>query len=71
MMVMPLFGPRGPGTFQKQKSNEELDERVTGEANAVAAVAQVHSSSRTSSGFKYGRKSSCRFEIPWELIPQS
>jgi hypothetical protein len=52
--------PDRPDPFvQSQESNEEFNERTATEANAVAAVAQLHSSSHTSTCFKYGRKSSC------------
>ena len=56
---------------QEQESNEELDVRISTESNAVAATAQIHSSSHTSTCFKYGRKSSCRFGMPRGLVSQS
>ena len=56
---------------REQRSNEELDARVATESNAVAAIAQIHSSSHSSTCFKYGRKSACRFGMPRELVPQS
>jgi hypothetical protein len=45
--------------------------RIATESNGVAATAQIHSSSHTSTCFKYGRKSSCRFGMPRELVSQS
>ena len=45
--------------------------RITAESNAVTAIAQIHSSSHTSTCFEYGHKSSYQFGIPRELVPQS
>jgi hypothetical protein len=52
-------------------SDDSFHAKLTADSNAVASKVQIHSSSHSSTCFKYGRKNSCRFNMPRKLVPTS
>ena len=59
-------------TFSKiDDSDDSFHSKLTADSNAVASKVQIHSSSHSSTCFKYGRKNSCRFNMPRKLVPTS
>lgn len=69
---MPPSIPNRPEHFSThEETDDSFHERLTADSNAVAAKVQKHSPTHSSTCFKYGRRSSCRFNYPRKLAPTS